>query len=356
MEEVGPEERVGDEEAPHLAAGVVELVGAPVGVDLVLVEHLAVERGKALGVGAEAAGDPVEDHADAGLVAGVDEVHELLGVAVAGSGGIVARGLIAPGAVKRVLVDGHDLQVRVAHLLGVLHELDGEVVVGVHDAALSGEGIARAGIGAVGAGLALRLVTVTAPAAQVHLEDVEGLLEHVALGAGLHVGAIRPLVAVDVKGARRGAGDLLGVEAVGVRLVELLTLGRLDQVLVEGALLDAGNEALPHVAGLGLDERIGRLVPAVEVADHVDALHVGRPHGKVESLGAVLGLCGVGAQLLVAAVPLSASEQEKIVVAQVEGAVESIHVSLLRVRCPTPSAQGVPPGITPLLRTSMLYQ
>jgi len=48
-----------------------------------LVEHRAVEVGKTLLVGAKAARHPVKDHADARLMAGVDEVHELRGLAIA---------------------------------------------------------------------------------------------------------------------------------------------------------------------------------------------------------------------------------------------------------------------------------
>ena len=333
VEEVRPEQGVGHEEGANLAAAIVELVGVPVGMDLVLVEHAAVEVGQALGVGAEAAAHPVEDHADAGLVAGIDEVHELARVAVAGRGGVVAGGLVAPGAVERVLVDGHDLDVGVAHLLDVLDELVGEVVVGVHDAALRGERVAGAGIGAVLAGLALGLVTVATPAAQVHLEDVERLGEHVAMGALLEVVGVLPGVAVEVEGARGGAGDLLGVEAVRVGLVELAPVVALDEVLVERALLDAGNKALPDATGLGRVERRGRLVPAVEVADDVDAPHVRRPDGKVVAVSAVVRDGGVGAHLLVAPVPLAASKEEEVIVAQVESAVERFHVTLLEGLC-----------------------
>ena len=343
MEEVGPEERVGDEEAADLAARVVKLVRAPVGVNLVLVEHAAVEGGKALGVRAEAARHPVEDHADARLVAGIDEVHELLGVAVARGGGVVAGGLVAPGAVKGVLVHGHDLDVRVAHVLGVGHKLHGEVVVGVDDAALRGERVAGARVGAVGARLALRLVAMAAPAAEMYLEDVKRLLEHVALGARLHVGAVRPVISGEVKRARRRAGNLLGIEAVRVRLVELAAVRGLDEVLVERLVADPGNEALPDAARLRAGQRVGGLVPAVEVADDVHALDVGGPDGEVIAARPGVVHRGVRAQLLVAPIPLSAREQEQVVVAQIEGAVERFHVSLLRVRYVAPAMRASRP-------------
>ena len=174
---------------------------------------------------------------------------------------------------------------------------------------------------------------MTAPAAEVHLKDVERLLEHVALGARLHVGAVGPVIAGEVEGARRGARNLLGVEAVRVGLVELAAVRSLDQVLVERLVTDAGDEALPDAAGLGAGERVGLLVPPVEVSDDVHALDVGRPDGEVVAARPVVIHGRVGAQLLVAPVPLSTCEQEQVVVAQIEGAVKRFHVRLLEGQC-----------------------
>ena len=83
VEVLEPVQHVGDQEGADLAAGEVKLVRSPVGVNLVLKQHVAVKGGKAVGVGAKTAGHPVHDHADAGLVACIDKVHELLRVAVA---------------------------------------------------------------------------------------------------------------------------------------------------------------------------------------------------------------------------------------------------------------------------------
>ena len=67
-------------------------------------------------VGRKVRGHPVEDHADAALVQVVDEVHEVLRRAVARGRREVAGGLVAPGAVERVLGDRHQLHVREAGL------------------------------------------------------------------------------------------------------------------------------------------------------------------------------------------------------------------------------------------------
>jgi len=64
-------------------------------------------------------GGPIEEHADAGLVQAIDELHEIVGRAVAAGGREVADGLIAPGAVERMLHHGHEFDVRETHLLQI---------------------------------------------------------------------------------------------------------------------------------------------------------------------------------------------------------------------------------------------
>lgn len=124
VEVLEPIQHVGDQEGADLAAGEVKLVRAPVGVNLVLKKHMAVKGGKAVGVGAKTAGYPVHDHTDAHLVARIDKVHELLRVAVARRGSVVAGRLVAPGAIEGMLHKRHDLDMRVAHVAHVVHELN----------------------------------------------------------------------------------------------------------------------------------------------------------------------------------------------------------------------------------------
>ena len=73
-----PEQRVRDQERAHFVAAVIEDQRAPVALLAlarvgVLVERGAVEEGQAVRVLGEVRGHPVDDHADARLVAGIDE-------------------------------------------------------------------------------------------------------------------------------------------------------------------------------------------------------------------------------------------------------------------------------------------
>ncbi len=122
------------QEAAHLVAAVVEDRAAPVGMESlarigVLVQVRPVEVGEAVLVVGEVRRHPVEDHADARLVQLVDERHEVLGVAVAARRREVARRLVAPRAVERVLHDRQQLDVREAEPRDVLDERGGEIAV-----------------------------------------------------------------------------------------------------------------------------------------------------------------------------------------------------------------------------------
>jgi len=68
-----------------------------------------------------------------------------------------------------MLHDGHELDVRVAHLADVGDELVGEIVIAVVGSALSRELISGTRPSAILAGFSLRLVSVPPPAAQMYL-------------------------------------------------------------------------------------------------------------------------------------------------------------------------------------------
>ena len=302
VEVLEPVQHVGDQEGADLAAGEVELMRAPIGVNLVLKQHVAVKGGEAVGVGAKTAGHPVHDHANASLVACIDKVHELLRVAVARRGGVVAGRLVAPGAIEGMLHQRHDLDMRVAHVAHVVHELYRQVVVGVELAALRGEGVHGAGVVAVLVGLALRRVAVALPRANMHLVDVKGLRHVVMAGASLEPCGIVPLIAVEGPQYARRSRRALGLKGVRIGLVELFALVGLDKVLVELALLCARNKAFPNSARMHGHQRVGLFIPVVKFANDMDALDVGRPNAKAPAARTVLRV-GMRAHLFPAAFP-----------------------------------------------------
>src|SRR5882724_813445 len=89
----------------------------------------AVKLRKAVSVARKMRGSPIEKDAKTGLVAAIDEFHELRGSAEAAGGGEVAERLVAPGAVERMLHDGEQFDMCVAEIFDVGDELVAQFAV-----------------------------------------------------------------------------------------------------------------------------------------------------------------------------------------------------------------------------------
>ncbi len=175
---VQPEQAVGGEEIAHLVAAVVEDERAPVGVltlarVAVFVEVRAVEIRQAVGVLREMARHPVEDHADAALVALVHEIAELVRVAEPAGGRVVIRDLIAPRAVEGMLGHGHEFDVGETHLDHVIDEMIGQFAVGQRAVVILGHAL---------------------PTARVDLVDAHGgfFCQSVARRLSIHSSSLQP--------------------------------------------------------------------------------------------------------------------------------------------------------------------
>ncbi len=178
---VEPEERVGNEVVDDLIAAVVVNERAPVGMRTLarvgmLVKMRPVELGEAKGVAREVGRCPVEKHANAGLVAAVDELHEFRRRAVAACRCIISDCLVAPRAVEGMLHDREQLEVGVSKFLYVGNELFGEFVVSEP---------------------AVAFVGITAPTSEVNLVNRDRLFEPWRGLALRDPVGVRPLVCVE---------------------------------------------------------------------------------------------------------------------------------------------------------------
>src|SRR5690606_5200003 len=100
-----------------------------------LVERRSIEVSEAVLVGWEMGRHPVQNDADAGLVCDVDKVLEPRRVAKARGWRVQTGRLIAPAGIERMLADGQQLDMGETQVLGVGHELLGELLV-AHEAAV----------------------------------------------------------------------------------------------------------------------------------------------------------------------------------------------------------------------------
>jgi len=116
VEFLQPEHGAGKQEALDFVAPEVEDERAPVELlalarVFVFVKTSTVEEGQPVSVLREVCRYPIEDHTYAGLMAGVDEKLEVVGITEARSGRKVACYLIAPGAGEWMLHRWHQFDV-----------------------------------------------------------------------------------------------------------------------------------------------------------------------------------------------------------------------------------------------------
>ncbi len=268
-----PRDRAGHEECPHLRPPVVEDRRAPVRVEPlarigVLVEVGAVEAGQPVGVHREVRGHPVHDHPDAALVEPIDHRHQAGGSAVARRRREVARGLVAPRAVERVLHHREQLDVGEPVGRGVVGERVGQLLVAREAAPWR---------------------DVAAPRPEVDLVDRHRGPGGQSSAAGSHPPVVAPRVG-QVGDHRRRRRRLRGGGGHGVGLLQPVPAVGGDRVPVRLPGPGTGDVGRPQPrAGDGLQQVL--VVPTGEVTDHRDAGGVGRPHREPRP-----GRVGMGAE------------------------------------------------------------
>ena len=233
-----------------------------------LVQGGAVELRQSMVVLREMPGHPVHDHSQPRLMAAVNELAEVIRIAEPAGRRVVARDLIAPGAVERVLADRHQLDVSEAQALDVRDEVIRQLQV---------------------AQRAVALLRHALPRAEVHLVHAHRLVIDVAAGALPHPFAVAPGESRGIPGERGGLLPVLAKEREGVALRAQMAV-RVDQlVLVVRVNAHARDEDLPHPALEPAAHRVHPPVPGIEIAHHAHAMRVGRPHGELHPVHPVLG-------------------------------------------------------------------
>ena len=213
----------------------------------VLVAGLAVKAVEAELILGEVGRHPVHDDANAGLMELVHKGHQVFGGAVAAGGGKIARDLVAPAAIERILHDGQQLHMGVAHLGDVRDELICQLRVVVRDIALFG-----------------------LPAARVHLVDVHGAVDHVGFLLGGLPALVMPGIAVQVVDLAAVGRAGLGVERVGVGLINQIPRAGGDAVFVHVVFFHARDKQLPDRIAVYFAHRVASRFPAVKIAHHAD--------------------------------------------------------------------------------------
>ena len=300
MVTVEPGQRAGDEKTAHLVAAVIENERAPVlvrplaGISM-LVKVSAVELGQGEGVAREVRRHPVKDHADAALVQVVDKPREILRRAVPVRGGEEPGHLVTPRTVEGMLRQGQDLDVRVAHVDGVVGQRRGDFAVGQRP---------------------LRILDDAPPRSEMDLVDGDGTVQLSGrCGALFEPGGVAPLVAARIADNRRIVRGRFEPGGIGIRLQPDETAAVPDFELVHFALAQAGHEEFPDPGRPEQAHRMKAAVPAVEIADDRDPAGRGCPHRERHALDPV-HRAQLGAELVVDPVLVAFVEQVEILLAE----------------------------------------
>ena len=296
---VEPKERARNQIVGDFVASVVEDQRAPVGMlalpwILVLVERGAVEATQPVAVPREMGRHPVDDHADAGPMQGVDQRHQVFRRSKAARGSEQADRLVAPTGRERMLRGGQELNMGESHFDTVGNEFAFEF--GITEPAV--RGVAR-----------------PPPASEVHLIDGERRRQTV-VGCPLpHPLLIAPRIAGEVDHLGGRPWRHFGPEPVGIGPIAEAPV-RVDAILVERAGTDAGHEQLPDARRRHpFLHRMPLAVPAVEIRDQAHGLGIGGPDGEVHARHAV-GDMQLRAEFLVALPVAALAQQMKVIVGE----------------------------------------
>ena len=249
----------GDQEALYLAGGIIKDQRAPLRVLchaalLAFKQGGAVKIGKAVLVTREVCRHPVHDHADVVAVQAVNEIGEVLRSAIAGGRRKVARDLIAPGGIIRILHQGHQLDMGIAHLLAVFRQHVRQIAI----------------LGA--------LVAEGLPGAGMQLVDAHRAVHKIALFPLFHVGPVCPVIVVIIDHGG-GIAAVLSPGGEGVALPGKVSVCLCHSIFVEPAETDVFHKSDPNAAFNPLHGSCGG-IPAVEVTDDAYAACVRRPHDE----------------------------------------------------------------------------
>jgi hypothetical protein len=276
-----------------------------------LVKRGTVEAAEPVWIVGEMPRHPVEDHGDAGAVAGVHQRSEIGGRAEAAGRREQAGRLVSPRAVERVLGDREEFHVREAKVAQVGGQLLGKLTIGEPAA----------------------ILRVPPPGAEMHLVDRHRCRTRICtLGSrdrawkrvevGHDRGRLRPHLG--------GKGDRIGLQRQHFAVLAD------NLVLVMVAHLRARHEDFPKTVAAH-PHGVPASIPEVEVADDAHTPGSGRENDEAHARGA-FEHHRVGAELLVECGVGTLAEQVEVELAQDRREA----IGILDLHLPAPEARAHP--------------
>ena len=260
-----PEQRVRHQEIGHFGAAVIIDQRAPVEVAAlqrigVFVQRGAVEMAEAMRIVGEMPGHPIQQHADAFAMKGIDQCGEVFGRPEPAGRRVHAGGLIAPRAVERMLVDRHEFDMGKAEVADVAGELLRQIAIGQPF-----------------------IVVLAPPRAEMDLVDRHRRAQRIDVGR--RRSWLRQLGLVENDRGRAWAYLRGKRQRVGFQR-QMLAVRSDDIEFIAIARLGVGDEQLP-IADAAHPHRMPPGIPEIEIADHADPLRVGRQHHEGDAIDAI---------------------------------------------------------------------
>ena len=209
----------------------------------------------------EAGGHPVEDHTDPRLVQLIDKIHEVLRRSVARRRRIVAKRLVAPRFIQRMLHHRHELYMGIAHLPHKRNQLVGNAAeIGIQLPFLR----CRKGTG-------------------IELIDTDRHISQLQLCTPAQELRVLPVKFIQIGNDRcRIRSELRGI-TIRICLEIGQTVLQLYFKFIVLPDLSTGNKNFKNTGIPEPAHLVNPAVPAVEISYHADTERMRRPHGEIGS-------------------------------------------------------------------------
>ena len=264
-----PEKSIGDQEVLHFRSAVIVNQRAPVWMGSLsrvkmLVQTRSVKRRKPEGIAWEVCRYPVENNTDVILMHRIHKIAEVIRRSVSCSRCVIARHLIAPGLVERMLHHWHQFYMGVAELFHIRSQHRSDLTVVIKFTAI------------------VRFF----PGAKMHFINRDRRFVALCNATLLHPVLVLPGIFSKVKHNTCIVWAQLCRICVRIRFQIRQTAPGLDFVLIDVARADTRNKEFVD-PGLQKIHLICSSVPVIEVSDNADTDRIRCPDCEVNTTDAV---------------------------------------------------------------------
>ena len=264
-----PEKRIGNQEVLYFRSSVIINQRAPVRMGSLsriemLVQTCSVKRRKSEGIAREVCRYPVENNTYIVLVHRIHKIAEVIRRSVTCCRCVIARYLITPGFIERMLHHRHQLNMGVAELFHVRSQHRSDFTVVIKFTAI------------------IRLF----PGAKMHFINRDRRFVTLCDATLFHPVFVLPLIFSKIKHNTRIVRTQLCCIRVRIRFQIRQTALCLDFILIDVARADTGDKELVD-SGLQKIHLICSSVPVIEVSDNTDTDRIRCPDGEVNAADAI---------------------------------------------------------------------